>query len=287
VIIKHDDHLYTSLSHLKEGSIRVKEGDQVKEGDEVGRCGNSGRSPYPHLHFQVQETPYIGSVTSEYPISYHIQHASEGFNLKSFAYPAKNDQVSNIERNELLYNAFHFIPGKHYHFQVLKNGIEAKSSWEVNTDPYNNAYIKCHETGAMAYFHNDGNMMYFTHYTGNKSCMLYYFFLSAFQVQLGFYQDLMIRDRFPLNLIFSQPLLGLQDVVAPFWKFLHSEYQCSYDWIDNDMAPSEIKLISSARNSLAGKTLQKFDFTLHLHEKGIHRMVVSSKNLQLEAICTD
>ena len=189
--------------------------------------------------------------------------------------------------NELLYNAFHFIPGKHYHFQVLKNGIEAKSSWEVNTDPYNNAYIKCHETGAMAYFHNDGNMMYFTHYTGNKSCMLYYFFLSAFQVQLGFYQDLVIRDRFPLNLIFSQPLLGLQDVVAPFWKFLHSEYQCSYDWIDNDMAPSEIKLISSARNSLAGKTLQKFDFTLHLHEKGIHRMVVSSKNLQLEAICTD
>ena len=26
VIIKHDDHLYTSLSHLKEGSIKVKEG---------------------------------------------------------------------------------------------------------------------------------------------------------------------------------------------------------------------------------------------------------------------
>lgn len=287
VIIRHEDHLYSSMSHLKEGSIKVKEGDQVKEGDEIGRCGNSGRSPYPHLHFQVQETPYIGSHTKEYPISYHIQHAPEGFNLKSFAYPANKNLVSNIERNDLLYQAFHFIPGKHYHFQVTKNGESLDSSWEVNTDPYNNSYIKCHESGAMAYFHNDGNMMYFTHYNGDKKCMLYYFFMSAFQVQLGFYQDLLIKDRFPLNLIFSQPLLGLQDVVAPFWKFLHSEYQCSYAWIDSDMAPSEIKLISSATNRLGGKTLQKFDFTLHINEKGIHRLAVSSNNLQLEAICTD
>ena len=32
VIIKHDDHLYSSLSHLKEGSIRVREGDSSKRG---------------------------------------------------------------------------------------------------------------------------------------------------------------------------------------------------------------------------------------------------------------
>ena len=84
----------------------------IKEGEEIGRCGNSGRSPYPHLHFQVQETPYIGSVTLEYPISYHILHGDDKFNLGSFAYPGKDDMVSNIEHNELLYNAFHFIPGK-------------------------------------------------------------------------------------------------------------------------------------------------------------------------------
>lgn len=287
VIIKHDDDLYSSLSHLKEGSIRVKEGDAIKEGEEIGRCGNSGRSPYPHLHFQVQETPYIGSVTLEYPISYHILHGKEGFNLKSFEYLQLNDLVSNIERNDLLHNAFHFIPGKRYHFDVMKNSEKAESSWEVNTDPYNNSYIRCHQSGAMAYFINDGNLMYFTHFTGNKKSLLYYFFLASFQVQQGFYQDLFISDRYPLNLIFNQPLLGLQDLVAPFWKFLRSEFECKYDWIDNDMAPSEIRLISSAKNTFAGRTLQKFDFTICINENGIQQLVVESKDLHIDAICTN
>lgn len=287
VIIKHDDHLYTTLSHLKEGSIKVKEGDKIKEGEEIGRCGNSGRSPYPHLHFQAQETPYIGSVTLEYPISYHINQYQEGFHLKTFAIPGLNDMVSNIERSDLLYNAFHFIPGRRYHFQVIKNGETAESTWEVNTDLYNNSYIRCHQSGATAYFINDGNLMYFTHYNGDKKCLLYYFFMAAFQIQQGFYQDLSISDKFPLNLIFNQPLLGLQDVMAPFWKFLRSEYRCTYDWIDSDMAPSEIRLISTARNSMAGRTLQAFDFTMLVNEKGIHKLTVAARGLQLEATCAD
>jgi urea transporter len=287
VIIRHDDHLYTSLSHLKEESIKVREGDQVKQGEEIGRCGNSGRSPYPHLHFQVQATPYIGSVTMEYPISHYIQHLEKGFMLRSYHIPEKDALVSNIDRNDLLYNAFHFIPGKRYHFDVVLNGEQKQSHWEVDTDPYNNAFIKCHQSGAMAYFVNDGQLMYFTHYTGDKRCLLYYFFMASFQVQLGFYQDLEISDRYPLNLIFRQPVLGLQDLAAPFWKFLRSEYSCRYDWIDNDMAPSEIRLISSARNLLAGKVLARFDFTLLINEQGIQRITASSRGLELEASCAD
>jgi urea transporter len=287
VIIKHDDHLYSSMSHLKEGSIQVKEGDSVKEGDEIGRCGNSGRSPYPHLHFQVQETPYIGSVTMEYPISYHILHKEKGFRLKSFDYPKEGHLVSNIERNDLLYQAFHFIPGKHFHFHVMEKGKATEASWEVNTDSYNNSYIKCHESGAMAYFTNDGNLMYFTHYSGPKNCILYYFFLAAFQIQLGYYQDLILTDRYPLNLIYKQPLLGVQDFAAPFSKFLRSAYACTYDWIDSEMAPSEIRLTSSAVNKIGGKTLQQFEFSLLINAKGIHQLKVNSGNLKLEATCTD
>jgi hypothetical protein len=275
------------VNHLKEGSIRVKEGDPVKEGDELGRCGNSGRSPYPHLHFQVQGTPYIGSATLEYPVSYHILHRKEGFELRKFKYPGMGEQVSNMERNELMYRAFHFIPGKHYRWEVLRNGEKTETLWEVNTDPYNNSYIKCRESGAMAYYFNDGNMLYFTHYSGNKRSLLYYFFQAAFQVQLGYYQDLSLHDNYPLNLVFRHPLLGLQDLVAPFWKFLRSEYQCHYRWIDNDMAPSEIKLVSSARNILAGRTLQSSGFTLHIDEKGIRHLVVDSPDLQLEALCKE
>jgi len=207
--------------------------------------------------------------------------------LKSFEIPGQGDLVSNIERSELLYKAFHFIPGRRYHFDVAINGEKRSSYWEVNTDPYNNSYIRCQPSGAMAYFVNDGNLMYFTHFTGDKKCLLYYFFLATFQVQQGFYQDLKISDTYPLNLIFSQPLLGLQDLLAPFWIFLRSEYTCHYDWIDSDMSPSEIRLVSSARNFVAGHEMKSFDFTLLVNERGIHKFTVESDKIQLEATCTD
>jgi urea transporter len=287
VIIRHDQNLYTSLSHLKEGSIKVKEGDMVKAGEEMGRCGNSGRSPYPHLHFQVQETPYIGSVTLDYPIAYFIKHQPENYALETFGNPVQDNLVSNIERSDLLHDAFNFIPGKRYHFEVNKNGEALESTWEINTDPYNNSYIRCHQSRALAYFVNDGHLFYFTHYSGDKNCLLYYFFMAAFQVQQGFYQDLVLHDSYPLNLIYHQPLLGLQDIAAPFYKFLRSEYTCRYDYIDNDMAPSEIRLVSSARNSMAGRTMQAFEFTILLNEQGIRKFSVESNNLSLEALCSD
>ncbi|MGM0474379.1 MAG: hypothetical protein ACQERV_09550, partial [Bacteroidota bacterium] len=240
-----------------------------------------------HLHFQVQQTPYVGSVTMKYPISHYILHSRDPFTLESYAYPELNDLVSNIERNELLHRAFHLIPGKRFHFRIEGHTDMVESAWEVNTDAYNNSFIRCHQTGSVAYFINDGNLIYFTHYSGDKRSLLYYFFLAAFQVQQGFYQDLTIRDRYPLNLIFRQPLLGLQDFVAPFWKFLRSSYECRYDWIDNEMSPSEIRIRSAARNYLSGRLLKEFDFSMMIEEKGIRSFVVDSGKLHLEATCTD
>jgi murein DD-endopeptidase MepM/ murein hydrolase activator NlpD len=34
----------------------VKAGDKVKVGQELAQCGNSGNSPFPHLHYHVQTT---------------------------------------------------------------------------------------------------------------------------------------------------------------------------------------------------------------------------------------
>ncbi|MFC2099153.1 urea transporter, partial [Bacteroidota bacterium] len=99
VIIRHSDFLFTSLSHLKKESIPVSVGERVKGGDIIGKCGNSGRSPYPHLHFQVQATPYIGSPTLDYTISHYVVSGADDFRLKSFDRPQKEEMVSNIETN--------------------------------------------------------------------------------------------------------------------------------------------------------------------------------------------
>lgn len=55
VVIKHNDDEYSTLAHLREGSVRVAPGDEVERGEVVGECGNSGHSTEPHLHFQLQD----------------------------------------------------------------------------------------------------------------------------------------------------------------------------------------------------------------------------------------
>ena len=72
VVLRHAPGLYTQLSHLRAHSVPVKVGDQVRRGDIIGSCGSSGRSPEPHLHFQVQATPYVGSRTLAYPLAYFM-----------------------------------------------------------------------------------------------------------------------------------------------------------------------------------------------------------------------
>jgi hypothetical protein len=56
VVIDHGNGEFSMLAHLRRGSVKVKLGDKVKAGQEIGQCGNSGNSPFPHLHWHLQTT---------------------------------------------------------------------------------------------------------------------------------------------------------------------------------------------------------------------------------------
>lgn len=54
---------FVVLAHLRSGSVRVHVGDAINAGVELGRCGNSGNSSEPHLHFHLQDGPQLGEGT--------------------------------------------------------------------------------------------------------------------------------------------------------------------------------------------------------------------------------
>ncbi len=56
VIIEHAPNEYGLYAHLIKGSIPVAVGDLVKSGEVIGKCGHSGHSSEPHLHFHLQDT---------------------------------------------------------------------------------------------------------------------------------------------------------------------------------------------------------------------------------------
>jgi len=65
VIIEHEDGYQTVYAHMKQGSVRVKEGDKVERGQVLGLVGLSGLTVFPHLHFGVTRDgrvvcPFLG-----------------------------------------------------------------------------------------------------------------------------------------------------------------------------------------------------------------------------------
>lgn len=54
VVLLHADGWETQYCHIKQGSVRVREGQLVETGDELGKVGLSGRTAFPHLHVSVR-----------------------------------------------------------------------------------------------------------------------------------------------------------------------------------------------------------------------------------------
>nr|WP_199157099.1 urea transporter [Pedobacter sp. ASV2] len=219
IVIKHAEDLYTKVSHLKKDSAKVKVGDYVKQGDIIALCGNSGRSPEPHLHFQVQCTPYIGSKTLAYPIGYFVSAATN--ELKTFKVPENGEIVQSPDIDVNLKRAFNFQPG--YVAKVIKNGGELET-WEVFKDDLNCTYFFCHQTQAVAYFVNHNNLFYFTRFYGNTSSALFLFYQAAYKIS---YSKHGINDIFALNSEMFKPNLWIQDLAAPFLIFIKNTYSNS------------------------------------------------------------
>jgi hypothetical protein len=69
VTIKLSNGEFSTIAHLKNGSVKVKAGDTVAAGQLIGKCGNSGNSTEPHIHFQVS-APSGAVNMSTIPISF-------------------------------------------------------------------------------------------------------------------------------------------------------------------------------------------------------------------------
>ena len=60
VIIDHGNGEFSFLAHLQRGSVTVQPGSRVEAGQTIGRCGNSGNSSEPHLHYHLQNSVTFG-----------------------------------------------------------------------------------------------------------------------------------------------------------------------------------------------------------------------------------
>lgn len=279
IVIQHDSFLYSQLSHLKLGSFKVKIGDYVTKGEILANLGNSGRSPQPHLHFQLQATPYVGSKTIKYPLSYYINYNKKIEEFTTFKYPKENDFISDISINKVLNEAFDLIPGMVFTVSSTNENIE-NSTWEIHTDAYNLTYIYCTKSKAISYFINDGTVLYFTSFEGDKNSLLYYFYLSAFKIFIGDYKSLTVRDVYPIHMVFDGFQKILQDFIAPFFPYCEAKYESKL--IEINKEDKSFAIHSVLNKTLAKKTTETVLFEITGTGKSTKKIAVKLNNLSFE-----
>lgn len=283
IIIRHAEQLYSKLSHLKKDSFRVKEGDRVKKGDVLALCGSSGRSPEPHLHFQLQAVPYVGAATIDYPLSYYVSRRQNAWKLHSFEVPAEGEQVMRPLSTPLLTEAFQFIPGMKLEFEIEKETGKETESWEVMTGPADFTYLYCAKTASSAWFINNGTVFYFTSFSGDEESLLYYFYLGAQKILLSYYQDLQIEDRLPPGVFYKGGLKIVQDIIAPFYLFLKTTFDASYAWSDNAQSPSQLRIRSQVKAYAGSMLSRSVEVELLLANDTIKQITVNEKKRCISA----
>jgi len=92
VLISHGNAEFSLLDHLKQNSIKVNKGDKVKQGDVVGECGNSGPSPAPHIHYQLQNSAGL-PLPDSLPVQF-VDYIADGKPV-DVGEPVRGQTVSN------------------------------------------------------------------------------------------------------------------------------------------------------------------------------------------------
>ncbi len=117
VIIKDDRGFFVELSHFAQDSIKVSEGDWVERSSMLGLCGNSGYSPQPHIHIQVQQTDSIGAHTIEFSFINYIEEEK----FYSNDLPTLNKAVEPLHIDNAYDNLLTFVLDDKINYEVYRN----------------------------------------------------------------------------------------------------------------------------------------------------------------------
>ncbi|MEO1924283.1 MAG: urea transporter [Nautiliaceae bacterium] len=226
VIIKSDYGFYVEISHLMQYSITVKVGDYVKYGDVLGKCGNSGYSPEPHIHIQAQKYPYLGSETVPFKFVEYIKNRF----LYFYALPKKDEEVEPLVVDKSSKLRLNFILDEVYKYEVVKNEKTIKNvEFKVNMNENGEFYFKDNYDNRL-YFNSTEKFFYFYKYEGSESYLKELFKLAP---KIPFInQKVKFSEILPIDILYRGIKLIFQELLISFnYKIFEKKFIYENDFL--------------------------------------------------------
>ncbi len=269
VIIYDERGFYVEISHFAQNSIKVKEGDWVEIGSFLGLCGNSGYSPQPHIHVQVQLLPDIGAYTV--PFSF-VSYLSDNTFFSNDT-PEEGETVEPVYPDKSVDLKMSFILDTEYHYEIFKDGKKVDSL---------NLVVKMSSDGTF-YFDSGKGVLYFGKKDGT---FFFYRFDGTDRYLKTFFIALPRMPLFKKKGVRWNDYIPARILLKPFKKavilFLSSFKQ--------DLAKIEYHGVFEDENKIKGVVYspisnEKKNFSVELHEfSGIKSILAEDFHILLKEI---
>lgn len=192
IILKSHYGIFVSLLHLKKDSLVVASGDFVKVGQKLAECGNSGYSPEPHLHLNIQNQAMPGSAT----LPFHLLNYAIDKKIHFHRTPLKDELIENLNLNCVTEKIFNFKIGEKFIFErsdKVKITIENKMDEKLGSFYFTDGITKIYHTKI-------GVNFYFYGFKSKKHSALCDLMVAASRVPLIYGKEFEYSDQLPTNL---------------------------------------------------------------------------------------
>jgi urea transporter/murein DD-endopeptidase MepM/ murein hydrolase activator NlpD len=211
VMLRDTRGFYVEISHFTPGSVRPKVGEWVERGSVLGLCGNSGYSPEPHVHVQVQVDDVLGAATA--PFSFVSYRHADSYHANDV--PAEGDQVEPLYPEKRLDEATGFLLGDKHEYEIFRHGREmGKLKLCVGVAPDGCYYFE--SPRAKLYFGKHEGTFYMYRLDGNDP-YLRLLFMAMPRLPLTYKNSLNWCDYVPLGVAAT----GMRRGAARLATFLH------------------------------------------------------------------
>ncbi|MCB9471897.1 MAG: urea transporter [Candidatus Obscuribacterales bacterium] len=181
ILIRLDCGAYLKLAHLKQDSIRVELLSRVVPGQTLALCGNTGRSPQPHLHMHVQKEMAVTSSTLPFHLTSVVKRDAGSDNEPLYTLnfrPEENESFSTPQINTALKKGLNLPIGGKLDFDVVEGiGRSSKRSLSVEVD-LSGQFSLVSDRGARACFTSNDELIAFYNRTGPDDVFFDCFLLS-------------------------------------------------------------------------------------------------------------
>ena len=128
-------------------------------------------------------------------------------------------------------------------------------------------------------------MFYCYDFEGDKTSLLFDFYLATYRLLLAPYREIVVKDTYPL-IHFNHPIwLTIQDFVAPFVLFTEASFEAIVTQCDHFFSPKQITLATKATSKIFHKKLDHKQFELVFSTKGLSQFVVQKHDNKKTYLC--